>query len=175
MMFERDSSFPPNVTFAPRTQFNGACFFGEGSTFESRCVFKKSCFFGPRCVFDSNSTFDMPCYFSQSCAFGKECDTAPNSMFRPHCKFVTKDISIIEITPKAESTGFKDDIVSKLERNPKCIICNKRNKSHILQPCGHMVVCKHCSKEKCISGPGLGQCPVCKQRVKKVQKVIIGV
>jgi len=171
-IFEEDCYFPSNVTFASRTLFKGACFFGAGSTFESRCTFEKACFFGPYCVFDSSCIFKMPCAFNQACAFGKACQTAQNSMFSTDCKILSEKASIIEITPKTETSGFKDDIIKKLERNPKCVLCKKRNKSHILQPCGHMVVCKQCSKKESISNPGTGQCPVCRQRVEKVQKVI---
>jgi len=174
MIFEDDCYFPSNVTFASRTLFKGACFFGAGTTFESRCMFEKTCFFGPYCVFDSSCTFKMPCVFNQACAFGKSCQTAQNSMFSTDCKLISEKASIIEITPKTETSGFKDDIIRKLERNPKCVLCKKRNKSHILQPCGHMVVCKQCSKKESISNPGMGQCPVCRQRVEKVQKVIVG-
>jgi len=173
MIFEDDYFFPPNVTFASRTVFKGACFFGAGSTFESKCVFEKTCCFGAHCVFDSSSIFKMPCVFNKACTFGKFSQTAQNSMFSSDCKLIS-ETSIIEITPKAETSGFKEDIIKQLERNPECVVCKKRNKTHILLPCGHLVVCKQCSKKDSISGPGTGQCPVCKRHVEKVQKPRIG-
>jgi len=174
MIFEDDYFFPPNVTFASRTVFKGACFFGAGSTFESKCVFEKTCCFGAHCVFDSSSIFKMPCVFNKACTFGKFSQTAQNSMFSSDCKLISETASIIEITPKAETSGFKEDIIKQLERNPECVVCKKRNKTHILLPCGHLVVCKQCSKKDSISGPGTGQCPVCKRHVEKVQKPRIG-
>lgn len=53
-----------------------------------------------------------------------------------------------------------------------CIMCWDGCADHALVPCGHVCLCKNCSKGKCIRGAPLhGRCPVCKTQVAQTMKI----
>eukprot|EP00750_Incisomonas_marina_P025855 INCI5728.1.p1 GENE.INCI5728.1~~INCI5728.1.p1 ORF type:complete len:489 (-),score=87.25 INCI5728.1:1256-2722(-) len=51
-----------------------------------------------------------------------------------------------------------------------CIICLSDSKNAVLVPCGHQSMCHDCALEWLMSNP-MRQCPICRQRVKRVQKI----
>ncbi len=51
-----------------------------------------------------------------------------------------------------------------------CIICLTEAKNAVLVPCGHQSMCHDCALEWLMSNP-MRQCPICRQRVKRVQKI----
>ncbi|XP_043945469.1 putative E3 ubiquitin-protein ligase UNKL [Protopterus annectens] len=52
-----------------------------------------------------------------------------------------------------------DGVIFQLQ-SKKCVICQEHNRSIVLQPCQHYVLCEHCA-------PDTSECPYCKSKVIK--------
>ena len=82
----------------------------------------------------------------------------------------------LETTPMVErlvdehERAVEDPVDMDLEQEEACIICWVRPKTHVLIPCGHMLMCGECSKDYHPSTVRQGQkcqdqCPYCKTEV----------
>lgn len=52
----------------------------------------------------------------------------------------------------------RDEVLSHLDKIPKCAICFEKQPELLYQPCCHFVCCEPCGK-------GLSQCPMCRQDI----------
>jgi SWI/SNF-related matrix-associated actin-dependent regulator 1 of chromatin subfamily A len=61
--------------------------------------------------------------------------------------------------------------VAEAEAAALCCVCKDAAKGAVFKPCGHACVCFECGKQ--IAGQKKAKCPICRARVKRVEKVFL--
>ena len=71
----------------------------------------------------------------------------------------------------AEQQAEASARIQQEEEKKECVVCLTNERSHLLSPCGHYVLCAACVLTMNFNGGAKSVCPVCQQRVNKVVKV----
>ena len=61
-----------------------------------------------------------------------------------------------------------DTAAAALAEAQECVVCMEQEKSYVLVPCGHAVVCQSCAENIMATTRA---CPVCRQHVEQVIKL----
>lgn len=86
------------------------------------------------------------------------------SCMRPRPKFPT--------APAAGDAKVDEPVVAAKGEDRKehtCVICMDKEVSFVMVPCGHFCVCGDCAK--CLKTKEVKVCPVCRHKIKIVQRV----
>jgi len=74
---------------------------------------------------------------------------------------------------KAKRKKKKSKLPDPIENEPEaekgekeCCVCLDRSVKTCLKPCNHVVLCVTCSLQI-----GLGECPTCKEKIKKIERI----
>jgi len=69
--------------------------------------------------------------------------------------------------PRAGAEAL-DSAAAALAEAQECVVCMEQEKSYVLVPCGHAVVCKSCAEDIVAMSR---ECPVCRRSVEQVIKL----
>lgn len=64
-----------------------------------------------------------------------------------------------------------EDAEESADADGLCVLCWDREADHVLVPCGHLCLCRNCSRREVLSGGLKGECPVCKSKIDQAVKV----
>lgn len=77
-----------------------------------------------------------------------------------------KNITVKRIENEAYREAKSD--INLLQSERTCVICMNNPQTHLIIPCGHKCLCEKCSIEHLEK---INICPICRQNVKKLQRV----
>lgn len=58
--------------------------------------------------------------------------------------------------------------LARLQEAKSCAVCFDRDRSTVLMPCKHIVLCSHCARSK-----EIGHCPICRSRIESVMDIFL--
>jgi len=79
--------------------------------------------------------------------------------------------STVDISEKKGSQTFIENKMRKIRsETKKCVVCMEKDASHVMIPCGHVCLCRHCARPKALKLMKFN-CPECRGRIQATQRI----